>query len=357
MAGVDSETESGRSQKEAMSFIIIRARPNFGDSSNRVEFWEQYRGFISRLYPDRRLPEAPDYFEDRIRSAFPDQLGYRFRSFLSEAYPLGAADPETITKRRRAFEAVRFSVEDIWYGSIDIKTAIEHLDQIIDAFGMTVDMVTAILSVNAPGALNSALGFEGLEWAITFPVVDIRSPPPRPAGVESEGARGLLSRFSGPAFAWKLLNALWILPIVVALFVLITTYQEMNRRISSYDKDLLKVQTDEIARVGARSDRFDEQHALMLQRQENILKESTDSIRSILADEVKRAGVRADYLDQQQVLLLQRYENLSKENSEIIKALIQKPDSCCKPCSCGCRGEKDRSKDTEGKCQNSADSK
>jgi hypothetical protein len=104
------------------------------------------------------------------------------------------------------------------------------------------------------------------------------------------------------------------------------------------------VQTDEIERVGVRSDRFDQQHALLLQRQENILKESTDSIRALLTDEIKRAGARSEYFDQQQVLLLQRYENLSRESTEIVKALIQKSDGCCKPSGCGCKGGKDRSK-------------
>jgi len=57
------------------------------------------------------------------------------------------------------------------------------------------------------------------------------------------------------------------------------------------------------------------------------LKESADAIKGVLSDELKRVAARLDYLDQQQVLLLQRYENISKESYETIKALVQKPDS------------------------------
>jgi hypothetical protein len=65
-----------------------------------------------------------------------------------------------------------------------------------------------------------------------------------------------------------------------------------------------RVFTDEVNRVAARSDRFDEQHALLLRRHENVLKDMTEAIRAVLADEIKRVAARSDYFDQQQTLLL-----------------------------------------------------
>lgn len=350
-----TETEPKRSPREAMPSIVIRAELVGFKGQSKQQFWENYRAHLTYIYgAGTPVPADVDQFDSKVRNAFAANLQDRFLSFLQEAYPPGTTDSATETKRRRARQAVRFSVADVWYGSIDIMTVLEHFDQIIDAFSISVDLVTAILSLNAPGALNAALGHEGVEWQVTVPVVDIgnpSSPPPpqQPTDVPSKGLAGLLARLTNPAFAWKLLNALYIVPIAIALFVFISTYREMKDRISAYDTDLLKVKTDEIARASARSDNFDKQHELSLQRQENILKEGTDSIRAVLTDEIKRASARAEYFDQQQAVLLQRYESLSRENTEIIKTLIQKSDACCKPC-CDCKNAKDR-------CQKSSDSK
>lgn len=243
-------------------------------------------------------------------------------------------------------------------GSITAQSTsiIENLDKIIDAFGLTVETIIAILNANAPSALNEALG-ANLVWAVTIQPIDIQNNPAQPVppqgiptatAADPAAANTIIARLQQELRDWKRLNALWIVPIAVTLFVLWTAYREMNRITELHEANIEKVLSDEIARAAARSDRFDEQHTTMLQRQETALKESADAIRAVLVDEIKHAASRSDYFDQQQVLLLQRYENLSKDSSEAIKALVQKTDACCKPADC------DKLKD---RCQKAKDSK
>jgi hypothetical protein len=324
-------TQEGRTQERTQeavranvgSTFIIRAQASSVRGHNADAFWNDFHSYIG---PRDQQPSI-DRLEDQVRRGFASSLQGRFERFLG-SYPSANYEPEV--KRRIAREMIKFSVSHIGYGSIDITTVIEHLDGVVDAFGLTLDTVTAILSANAPGALNDALGVN-LSWDVTVQPPNIQGPPQQAtepqAATERQRASGLFARFSGEAFMWKLLNALYIVPIIIALFVLISTYREMNERIASYDRDLLKVKTDEIARTAARSDRFDEQYVSLLQRHEAALKENADAIRGVLSDELKRVAARLDYFDQQQVLLLQRYENISKESYETIKALAQKPDS------------------------------
>jgi hypothetical protein len=176
MAGDDPETDSSQPRKEVRSLVTISASPlSFPDRSEKKAFWKEYREYIHNIVPEPRS-ESDDEFEQLIRDHFPKELEKGFRSFLSKARRAGTADPQIETKRRRALDALKFSVGNISYGTIDIETIIEHLDQIIDAFSLTVEIVTAVLTTSAPGALDAALGFDGPPWAIAIPVVSIPRP-------------------------------------------------------------------------------------------------------------------------------------------------------------------------------------
>jgi hypothetical protein len=360
MSDVSSEREVARPETAGLSTITISLASRSAEDllspaeqikEKRDQFWLSFQRYIERRAIQSLVPtHDPSEAEYQLRFRFPDTLRHRFESFLRTAYSVANKEAEPEDKRFRVLRSLKFYVGDIRYGSIEIQTIIEHLDQVIEVFGITAEIATAILSASAPGALNDALGIEGIGWNATVLDANIQTPT-RPAAVPAgQGATGLLGRLFNPAFAWKLLNALWILPIVVSLLVLIAAYREMDRINGARDRAMSRVFTDEVNRVAARSDRFDEQHAALLQRHENVLKDTTEVIRTILADEVKRVAARSDYFDQQQSLLLRRYESLSKESTEVIKALLQKPDACCKSCDCDCKKPKDR-------CQKSGDSK
>jgi hypothetical protein len=350
MAGIDSETDESRAEIAASVTIKLRLI-GFETGNTLTGFWSYFRE-IARYA--RREAEArdtsPEEFEQQIRDNFPYELKKRFQNFV-EGYHNQTYAGRLSDRQYNALRKMEISVAEISYGSIEIKTIIDNLDEVIRAFGLTVDIVTAALMLTSPDALNAVLDTPSLEWAAAIPAMSIPSsvpqptpspnPSPMPTDTGNTQSPGALSRFSSPTFVWKLLNAMWVLPILVALTVLVLAYREMNRITELHDTDRSKLLADEIGRVAARSDRFSEQHALLLQRQENVLKETTETLKTILSDEVKRVAARSDYYDQQQVLLLQRYESLSKETSEIIKTLIQQPDSCCKACDCGCNKPKD----------------
>jgi hypothetical protein len=343
MAEVESQTGSVASTA-TISTVVIRAKASVVLGSTRDAFWSGFRS--ARHVPDPFSP-TDEELEHRVKQLFPQHLQKRFETFLRKSYPPGTSDPATEAKRQSALAAVRFSVADITYGSIDIKTVIENLDQILDAFALTAAMVTTILSANAPGALSDAIAYEGIAWDVELSNVNIQAPPPQQPAQPGSRMSRLFTAISSPLFLWQVLNALWILPIVVSLLVLIFAYREFNRITEARDTIRSNMISDEIGRADALYKRFDEKHAQLLQAQEKMLKESSDAIRAILSQEIERTAARSSFFDQQQGLLLQRYENLFKENSEIIKALIQKPDSCCVP---DCKKPKDR-------CQKSSDSK
>ncbi|WP_298872761.1 hypothetical protein [uncultured Bradyrhizobium sp.] len=349
-----SAGEPRRRRKGGMPYVIIRAM-YYPYSSGppgetpKQEFWNNYMREISRDSSISR-DRTPDQLERQVKDIFPLRLAERFKDSLRQAYPASRAkDESTIRRRERALEGIKFSVGEIWYSSINIETLIDHADELIDAFGMTVDAFTAVLSSCAPGALYDVLGDNHrLSWQVEIP--DRNLPDDAPDD-EAKGPLGRwFGRFSSPTFVWRLLNALWILPILVSLTVLILAYREMNRITELHDADRAKLLSDEIARVAARSDRFDERQDRLLQRHENALKDTTEAIRTILSDEIKRVAARSDYFDQQQAVLLQRYENQSRETTEILKTLIQKSDACCKSCDGDSRKPKDR-------CRKSLDAK
>jgi hypothetical protein len=375
MAQDDPESGSRVSppNKEQELFVNIRLIPRsfVVHKKGKEAFWQAYREFIDRPppTPTRSLPSdwqtrKTEDFENLIRQKFPGALEERFKSALTQAYPPGTADPNLEARRRRALAALAFRLKgEISYGTIGIPTVAEHLDDIFDAFTLTVGVVTTILNWCAPGALNDALGIEEPQWGAESLVI-----PGRPVGQPQRGLRGLFASLRNQTFVYGLLNSLWFLPVAVALFlmyVMVLTYHEMNGRIDSYDKGLLEVRTDEIKRLSDRSARFDQQEASLLQRQQALLeqeasfrqalfKESSDWAKALLNEELQRAIERSDYFDKQRALLLQRYENMSKEEAETLRTLIQQ-SSCCKPSNCDPKGEKSRPKKSEGGCRKSAD--
>jgi len=190
----ESITQESRTQERTQeaaqatveSTFIIRAYA-FQSGSNPDAFWNAVRGYIQ--LGDQEL--SIDFLEGQVRTNFPHFLHVQFNRFL-ESYPT-SANFETEIKRRLARETIKFSVSRIGYGSIDITTVIEHLDWVIDAFGLTLDTVTAILSANAPGALNNALGINNLNWGVTVHLPNIQGPPQQ--ATERQRASGLFGAF------------------------------------------------------------------------------------------------------------------------------------------------------------------
>ena len=341
MAGDESVQESRRDPAPS---VTLRAEPaEFSKSATtgdaKENFWQDYRQHVKNVLPNR----SPDIenlaayiLEERIRGSFPSKLREKFREALRKRSSLNA-------KQESALQAVEFRVERIAYGSIEVKTIIENLDQVIVAFGLTADIVTTLLAANAPDALNAALGYPGIAWNIDVLAANI----PASANGNSNLEKGIGKYLTDPTVVWRVLNALWILPIVVSLVVLILAYREMVRITELRDTVQSGVIANETARANALYERFERKHELLLESQSNILRGSADAIRTILEDQIKRTAARSDYFDQQHVALLQRYENLSNESRDVIKTLIQKPNSCC---DCDCTKPRDR-------CQKSANSK
>jgi hypothetical protein len=296
-------------------------------------FWDAFHDFPKPGNRTDKVQPSTASLEKAVRAAFPAFLAGSFKDFL-RAFP--KSSDETNLKRHRVIDSLRFSVSSIGYGSLDILTVVENLDKVSEPFGIAFDAITAVLAASAPGALNLSLShlYEQplrLPWEIEGEAVGDRGPSTPPQGTAPEGPaaerRGFWALVSSNDFALRLVNALYIIPILTALYVFISANVEMNKRIASYDHDLLAVKTDEIARAAARTSLLDAQEKDRRERLETIYKENADAIRGILSDELKRAAARSDYFDQQQVLLLQRYENLSKDSSETIKALVQKSGS------------------------------
>ena len=341
MAGNEPVKES---KSGPTSFITIRAEPiQFSRSpvtgDMKEDFWRDYRQHIKNVLPNKSSDvEALSSYalEQRIQSSFPDQLRKKFREVLR------GTRPSLDTKQQSALLAVEFRVERITYGSIEIKTIIENLDQIIVAFGLTADIVTTLLAVSGPDALNAALGFTGVAWDVDVSSANILAP-----ANGSNNERGIGKYLTDPGVVWRVLNALWILPILVSLVVLVLAYREMVRITELRDNVHSGVIAKEIDRADALYERFEKKHESLLESEANILRRSADAIRTILEDQIKRTAARSDYFDQQHVALLRRYENISKESSETIKTLIQQPAGCC---DCNCKKPKDR-------CQKSASSK
>ncbi|MGY4174728.1 hypothetical protein ACVIHH_000019 [Bradyrhizobium sp. USDA 4518] len=314
MVGTDSERDKDRSQ--TASSVTISLRPyGFETGNTRSGFWSSYRDIAHHAHPQPGIAGqglSPAEFEERIRESFPYELSNRFRKFL-ESYHSRSIAGRLSDRQVDAIRGMEMHVADISYGSIEIKTVIDNLDQIISAFGLSVDIVTAILMATSPEALNAVLGIPGMEWSVAISAMSIPGTAPQPspssnnpsrtpASTSSTESPGPLSRFTSPTFVWKLLNALWVLPILVSLLVLTLAYREMNRITELHDADRSKVLAEEIARVAARSDHF----------------------------------------DQQQTILLQRYETLSRENTEVLKVLIQRSGGCCKSYDCDCKNGNDR---------------
>jgi hypothetical protein len=341
MAGNEPVNES---KSGPTTSVTIRAEPvQFPRSAvtgdMKEDFWRDYRQHIKNVFPNKSsdVEALPSYtLDQRIRSNFADQLRRKFREVLR------GTRPSLNAKQESALLAVEFRVENVTYGSIEIKTIIENLDQIIVAFGLTADIVTTLLAASGPDALNAALGFSGVAWDVNVSAANIPAP-----GNGNNQEKGIGKYFTDPKVVWRVLNALWILPILVSLVVLVLAYREMVRITELRDKVHSEAIAHEIGRANALYERFEKKHELLLESEANIFRRSADAIRTILEDQIKRTAARSDYFDQQHVALLQRYENISKESSDTIKTLIQQPDSCC---DCNCKKPQDR-------CQKSANSK
>jgi len=332
------ETRGTRTQDSVQakvgSVILFRVGSlDVRDGQSSDDFWFTVHYYVTGKHPDKVQPSTASY-EKAVKGFFPGILQEEFKNFL-RAFP--KASPETNIKREASIDRIKFSVLSIGYGSLDIMMLADNVDKLSVPFGITLDVVTAMLAASAPGALNSAMDYLynetlKLPWEVKAEAISERGPsqgeaPQAPASER----RGFLALISSEAFQLRMLNALYIVPILATLYVFVSTSWEMHGRIASYDKDLLAVKTDEIARAAERTKLLDAQEKDRRDRLEMIYKENADAIRGLLSDELKRAAARSDYFDQQQALLLQRYENLSKDSSETIKALAQKAGTSSKP--------------------------
>jgi hypothetical protein len=238
---------------------LTRKEPRVsGGTTAKERFWAAYRDEVRDRFPPGILAEVDKYrqseirkviettdddqLEIKIRKDFPGRLRQKLIQHLRLDY--SADDDKTV---KILLGRLVFTIERIGYSSIDIDLAIKNIDGIMKLFDITPSDIVDILGLYVPEAISDSLPvvIDYSKWEAHVQNVSLKAVP------ETNKARPSLLGGDQQMF-WKVINAMWVLPIALALGVALFTFKELNERLKNIDQ----IRAQEYANLVERTEQY-----------------------------------------------------------------------------------------------------